>query len=75
MSAPTDDCVHGLGPIEACVDCNGRAQRERAAAAERPSVFPARHASHCTGCNLPITIGQRIAWLPGHTVTHEDCWT
>lgn len=31
-----DECIHGLGPVEACVICNGRAKREAAEAAAWP---------------------------------------
>ncbi len=27
-----DECIHGLGPVAACIICNGREARERAAA-------------------------------------------
>jgi hypothetical protein len=69
-----DECIHGLGPVEACTICNGRDKREAAANAERPRTFPAKYTSHCRGCNLPIAVGQVVAWLPDHAATHEECW-
>jgi len=68
-----DECIHGLGPVSACTVCNGRDERERTEASERPRVFPAKYAGQCAACNLPITIGQPIAWLPDRPVTHEGC--
>jgi hypothetical protein len=68
-----EECIHGLGPIEACTICNGRDKREKAEAAERPRVFPAKYDGHCPGCNLPIHAGQMIAWVPDARPTHEGC--
>lgn len=68
-----DECIHGLGPIEACVICNGRAQREAAIEAERPCVFPAKYDGQCSACDLPIYPGDMIAWRPDERPTHEGC--
>jgi hypothetical protein len=70
-----DECIHGLGPVEACTICNGREKREAAERAERPRTFPAKFEGHCLGCNLPIAVGQIVAWLPDRPTTHEGCWT
>lgn len=72
----TDDaeCIHGLGPIEACVLCNGRAKREAAERTETPRTFHAKFDGHCHECNLPIIVGQLVAWLPEHQATHAACW-
>lgn len=70
-----EECIHGLGPVEACVECNGRAQREAKAAREAPRTFPAKYSGHCPGCNLPIAVGQLIAHLAGAAVTHAECWS
>ena len=74
MSGADDGCIHGLGPVSACVICNGRAKREKAEHAEAPRKFPAKYAGHCGGCNLPIFAGQLIAWLPDREVMHIECW-
>lgn len=57
-----------------CTMCNGRDRREEQAAAERPHIFPAKFESHCPECNLPISIGQQVAWLPERPAVHESCW-
>lgn len=69
-----DECIHGLGPVEACVICNGRAKREAAELAEQPRHFAAKFAGQCNECNLPIHVGQVVAWLPEHRATHAACW-
>lgn len=69
-----DECIHGLGPVAACVLCNGRAQREAAEQAEAPHTFPAKFEGQCPGCDLPIYVGQIVAWLPERKATHEGCW-
>lgn len=73
MSA-LEECIHGLGPVEACVICNGRAKREAAEEAERPRVFVAKFDGQCDECDLPIHVGQMVAWLPERRATHEECW-
>ena len=73
MSA-LDECIHGLGPVEACVICNGRAKREAAEQAEQPHAFAAKFEGQCDECDLPIYIGQIVAWLPERHATHEGCW-
>ncbi len=54
------ECIHGLGPVSACVICNGRAERERAAAAEVVHWFDARYDSRL-GCGCYALIGEPIA--------------
>lgn len=70
-----EECIHGLGPVEACVICNGRAKREAAERAEQPRTFPAKFESQCPECDLPIYVGQMVAWLPERRATHAECWT
>ncbi len=69
-----DECIHGLGSVAACTICNGRDDREAAEQAARPRTFPAKFDSQCAECNLPITVGQLVAWLPDRPATHADCW-
>jgi hypothetical protein len=66
-----DECIHGLGPVACCTICNGRAKRE----ADQPSWrhFPAKYPGQCPGCDLPIAVGQAIAWADGMSVHHEGC--
>lgn len=69
-----DECIHGLGPVEACVICNGRAKRDAAEQAERPRQFPAKFEGQCDECDLPIYVDQVVAWLPERRATHVECW-
>ena len=65
--SPTDDdalddeCIHGLGRVEDCVLCNGRAKRE---ALERSNVviriFEARFPGKCPWCGDRFDAGSRI---------------
>lgn len=67
-----DECIHGLGPKSACTICNG-AER-RAADQKQWRSFMARYAGQCPGCDLPIAVGQMIAWpVGGGPVYHEGC--
>jgi hypothetical protein len=68
-----DECIHGLGPIEACTVCNGRDQREAQVDADAWRMFPAKYEGHCAECNLPIRVGDTIAWRPETRPIHEDC--
>jgi len=67
----TAECIHGLGPVAACTICNGKDR----AARNQPQwrYFPARYAGQCGACDLPITIGQVIAWCEDNPVIHEGC--
>ncbi len=57
----SDDCIHGLGPVAACVICNGRAEREehdgRRVVARFIAKFPGTRCHHCDG---DIEIGDRM---------------
>lgn len=70
------ECIHGLGPVSACTMCNGRDAAE-ARANEMPaplSVFAARYPGRCLGCDVPIQVGDIIAWHPDWLARHHDCW-
>lgn len=69
------ECIHGLGPVSACVICNGRAKREAAEQVEQPVVMVTRYQAMCVECDLPIYPGQTIAWYPNHTrpTVHIEC--
>ena len=71
MSSPADECIHGLMTIT-CTTCNGRDARERAEAAEAYRMFPAKYDGQCRACNLPIHVGQWIAWRPDEAPIHEE---
>jgi hypothetical protein len=70
-----DECIHGLGLVSACTICNGREARERDRDAREEGwrVFPTKFYGHCPGCNLPIHVGQMIAWQPDQPARHVEC--
>lgn len=70
-----EECIHGLWPLAMCSICNGHEARRQRETAEQPRIFTARFEGQCRKCNLPILIGQTVAWLPDHPTTHEECWT
>lgn len=79
MTAEEQECIHGLGPVSACVLCNGRAAAEAKTVRvdEAPVTIVARHAGSCPECDLPIYPGQSVAWFPEHTrpTVHAACLT
>lgn len=76
MAAPDsmEECIHGMETAW-CVMCNGRAAHEAKAPADAPRVFHSKFEGQCPGCNLPIQVGQLIAWMPERPARHKDCWT
>lgn len=70
-----EECIHGLGPVSACVICNGRAAAEARQAEETPIIMVTRYQAMCSACDLPIYPGQSIAWFKEHTrpTVHEGC--
>lgn len=67
MSDLDEECIHGLGPVAACVICNGRAKADEAREAEGWFVERWRTAlydGHCARCREPFSAGDQI----GHTV-------
>ena len=68
-----EGCIHGLGPVYACVICNGRAKAEAQREVETTRTFPAKYSGHCRECDLPIHVGQSITWTPDRPPTHEEC--
>lgn len=59
MNDDDDECIHGLGPVAACVLCNGRAAREERAAAVIVEWFAARYDGRL-GCGCRVTHGDLI---------------
>ena len=66
-----EDCIHGIWPANVCTICNGADRRAETAVEWR--TFPAKYPGQCGGCNLPISVGQRIAWQDGSPIYHEGC--
>lgn len=66
------ECIHGLLDIT-CTICNGRDKRERAETREAYRTFPAKYDGQCRECNLPISVGQMIAWRPDEPSIHQAC--
>jgi len=70
----SEECIHGLGPVSACVICNGRAQRE--ALVDKPVIFPAKYGGLCPECGYTFSESDYIAWFPSgdRPVMHAQCW-
>lgn len=66
-----EECIHGIWPADVCTICNGKDRAETTEAHWR--MFPAKYPGHCHGCDLPISVGQRIAWQEDSPVYHEGC--
>lgn len=68
-------CPHGMPSKASCFDCMND---EGLGAPATPAVtveavFAARYDGHCGSCNLPISVGQRVAKLSTERYVHEDC--
>ena len=68
MSAVVE-CRHGLDE-DTCSTCKHGVARPVMREADYVTV--ARFEGHCTGCNLPIYVGQTIASFHGRFV-HQGC--
>lgn len=70
------ECEH-LGrriyPTE-CTLCSGAFKKLQKDQARSPRIFPAKWPGQCPGCDLPISIGDMIAWTEGGgPVSHASC--
>lgn len=70
----TEECIHLMDPAS-CTLCNGRAAKERKEAEQAPRTFPAKYEGQCPACDLPIYVGQMVAWREGRRAVHERCWS
>lgn len=68
-------CSHGMPSPASCIECmeDGPVMAPERAAEEVEARFPARFDGHCNACNLPISVGQRIAKLSSGRYVHEGC--
>lgn len=67
-----DECIHLLNPAT-CTICNGRERRERETHTEGRREFPAKYEGQCPTCNLPIRVGDTVAWRTGEPARHARC--
>lgn len=68
-----DECIHGLGPVSACVICNGRAEREgRNASTGR--LFSAAFPGRCSACEEKIEPGDLIGPFERGGYGCQECW-
>lgn len=69
-----DLCIHEqYRPT--CTICNGADAKARAVeqAPIRPAVFKAKYSGQCPACNLPIFVGDVVAWRQGRPAVHRSC--
>jgi hypothetical protein len=67
------ECIHGLGPVAACVICNGRTKREAAEADEVVTRAPAKYEGTCWRCDSAIEPGDTIVLLRSGMWVCEGC--
>ena len=65
------ECIHGIWPASVCTVCNGKDRKAETEVHWR--TFPAKYAGQCAGCDLPINVGDIIAWQEGQPIYHEGC--
>lgn len=69
-----DECIHGLGLASACTICNGRdRKREIEDHNDDWREFHAKYEGQCPGCNLPIQVGELVAWKADRPAIHARC--
>lgn len=69
-------CTHGMPTPASCIDCMDEGVGIAPSIPEAPTVeavFAAKYPGHCGGCNLPVSVGQRLARLSNGTYQHEEC--
>lgn len=68
-------CPHAMPTPASCLDCmdegNLPVKPRRRETVERH--FVARHDGHCTGCGLPVVVGQHMVVTSNLRVLHEWC--
>lgn len=74
------ECPHFGRPLDfpgECTLCSGADAKlkadQAAVAALARRTFAAKWPGQCGVCNLPITVGQTIAWREGQPVVHAEC--
>lgn len=67
-----DGCPHGDDPA-ICPPCRRSAGKDKPEPTVVEFEFTARYSGDCTGCNLPIHIGQRCARLTNGRTVHVGC--
>ena len=75
-AADPEECIHGLGPVSACVICNGRAAAEDKAGETLPIKIVTRYQGCCPTCDRVVYPGDLLAWFkdePWRSV-HADCY-
>ena len=63
-------CIHGMDDPAWCSMCSGKKDDDRETI---EYGFAAQFDSHCDECNLPVSVGQRIAKMSTGRYIHEAC--
>jgi hypothetical protein len=72
VSIVDGECIHGLGPVSACVICNGR-EADDARRARIVSIrFRARYAS-VIDCHHFVGVGSWVARMADGSLICEEC--
>lgn len=67
-----EECIHGLGPVSACVLCNGRADREAAISKTVVARWPALYAGR-VACGHDVEVGDQLTRLGDGRIVCEEC--
>lgn len=70
--AELDECIHGLGPVAACVICNGRAASEAKPTSEVAYTFRAKFGGRLS-CGHEVDLGELIYRMADERLICEDC--
>lgn len=65
-----EECKHGLDP-RWCAACKAPLPRHEQVDIE--ATFAARYEGQCSGCNLPIQVGQVVHRLSTEQYVHRGC--
>lgn len=67
------ECIHGLGPVTACVICSGKEKAEREARRTIVRTMGALYDGHCHVCGVWWKEGDSIAKTKSDEYIHEGC--
>lgn len=72
-----DECIHGLGPLSACVICNGSDRRDKLneqANSRLKYTFKAKFDGTCRKCFSPTSRGELVGMTQDDQVICSACF-
>lgn len=67
------ECIHGLGPVEACTICNGRDKAERRKRRVIAHQWPALYDGRCRVCAEQFVVGEAIGRNTDGEIVCSSC--